>query len=122
MRWCATASVSGCSACPGRTEARTEMTDARNEALARVGGRYDPRVLEPSPPAVTVEPFADDPTSGGDLVPVDRPGTESWDRLCRTSGDADLSSWCAERWLGAWRRLDPLPPGYRSSLRSLHAL
>ena len=38
--------------------------DARKEAFDRVGGRFDARVLEPSPPAVTVPPwFADDPVA-----------------------------------------------------------
>ena len=38
--------------------------DARKEAFDRVGGRFDVRVLEPSPPAVDVAPwFADDPVA-----------------------------------------------------------
>jgi hypothetical protein len=99
------------------------MTDARSEARSRAGGGYDPRVLEPSPPAVPDGPFfADDPTSGGDLVPVERPGTESWDALCRSSGDAELSAWCAARWLGAWRRLGPLPVHFVNTVNALHAV
>ena len=44
------------------------MRNARQEAFERLGGRYEVRVLEPSPPAVDEEPwFADDPTARGDV-------------------------------------------------------
>jgi hypothetical protein len=99
------------------------MTNARSEAIARTGGRYDARVLEPSPPAVNEGPFfADDPTSGGDLAPVERPGSQSWDRLCRDAGDAELSAWCADRWLAAWRRLGPLPVSFADTAGALHGV
>lgn len=86
----------------------------RQQALERVGRAYEPRVLEPSPPAVTEAPwFADDPTARG-ISPEGKPivspvttGDLTWDELAR--GDADLAAWCADRWLGAWRSLPPLP-------------
>jgi hypothetical protein len=47
--------------------------DPRQEALERVGGEYDVRVLEPSPPPVTEPPwFADDPVARGDAPAHDR--------------------------------------------------
>lgn len=87
------------------------VADPRSEALARVDGRYDVRVLEPSPPAVAGPPwFADDPVQDASapgrpvLAPVPLGGTSStWDELARN--DPTLASWCAERWLGAYRPL-----------------
>ncbi len=98
--------------------------DARREAFDRIGGRYDVRVLEPSPPASLEAPwFADDPVApsadaepsgrvvaGATVFPVSGYGL-TWDQLCRgqLALDAellrDLDHWCAPRWLGAWPRL-----------------
>jgi hypothetical protein len=86
----------------------------RTEAQRRAGPDYDPRVLEPSPPSIRAEPFADDPTAvdprveGRALLSPVTNGDVTWDELCRTRGDAELSAWCADRWLGAWRPLRPL--------------
>ncbi len=84
--------------------------NARREAHERLGGDYETRVLEPSPPAVGQEPwFADDPASRGDvppgrtLVSPVSTGDRLWDEL--SAEDPDLAAWCAERWLGAHRRL-----------------
>ncbi|MEL7207749.1 MAG: hypothetical protein AAGK32_05885, partial [Actinomycetota bacterium] len=41
-----------------------EARNAQSEARALLGGDVSALVLEPSPPAVTVEPFADDPLAG----------------------------------------------------------
>ncbi len=86
----------------------------KQEASARVGAVYDVRVLEPSPPPVNEPPwFADDPTARGESVdgkPILSPvttGDVTWDALCRD--DVSLESWCADRWLGAWRPLPALP-------------
>ncbi len=89
--------------------------DPRQEAVDRAGGRFDARVLEPSPPASAEPPFfADDPIHDGDasgrpvLAPVGLPdAAATWDQLARADGR--LAPWCADRWLGAWRRL-VLPP------------
>jgi hypothetical protein len=95
----------------------------RAEAFERIGGLYDVRVLEPSPPTVWDEPFlADDPVAGGEVVPLERAGAQSWDGLCRAGGEAALADWAADRWLGAWRRLSPLPASFVPSRQSLHAL
>jgi hypothetical protein len=102
----------------------------RREAYDRLGGAYDTRVLEPSPPAVIVGPwFADDPVASDDRpargLPVVTPvtgGDTTWDALC--AHDADLARWCSERWLGAWRPLPPVPDRARlvESRRGWHAL
>jgi hypothetical protein len=98
------------------------VRDARAEAGARVGGRYDVRVLEPSPPAVNAPPFfADDPVSGGHVVPVERPGARTWADLCQQEGDDELAAWCADRWL-VRRPPAPLPRGFAATRTSLHAL
>jgi hypothetical protein len=101
----------------------------RQEAHERLGGAYEVRVLEPSPPAVTEPPwFADDPVARGtspEGKPIVSPvttGDITWDELARD--DPELARWCAERWLGAWRSLPPLPPAetFEVTRRSLHTL
>jgi len=99
--------------------------DPRTEAFERLGGRYDVRVLEPSPPAIAEGPwFADDPAARGE-VPAGRTlvspvssGDLTWDELARD--DRHLAAWCADRWLGAWRRLAPLPDRFVSCREVLH--
>jgi hypothetical protein len=93
-----------------------------------VGGRFETLVLEPSPPAVNGPPwFADDPTDLQALVNAESkvvsPVTNAdltWNELCQT--EAELSGWCAERWLGAWRALMPLPAGFGETRSSLHCV
>jgi hypothetical protein len=97
-----------------------ESFGAQAEAFARLGGRFDVRVLEPSPPAVGGPVFADDPVAGGEVVPVDRAGTRSWASLC--TGDPELAAWCGERWLAGWHRLVALPKAFAETRASLHAL
>ena len=87
----------------------------RREAEERLGGRFDARVLVPSPPAVVDPPwFADDPVaveprSGGRPVASPVPNADTtWDELARAA--PGLAPWCADRWLGAWHRLAD-PPG-----------
>lgn len=102
----------------------------RAEAFARVGGRFEVRVLEPSPPTVTEGPwFADDPVATKPrahphlplLSPVPN-GDLTWDELARR--EPELAEWCADRWLGAWRRLPPLPAltEYTPMRKALHEL
>ena len=99
----------------------------RAEAFERLGGAYDVRVLEPSPPAVNRPPwFADDPTARGvvppgrELVSPVTTGDLLWDDLL--GSDPALAEWCAERWLGSLRRLGRVPAGLTETRRSLHAL
>jgi hypothetical protein len=96
---------------------------AQLEARALVGEAYDAAVLEPSPPAVADEWFADDPASvrpdgrrplispvpGGDL---------RWDDWL--DDHPEHRDWAAARWLGAHRRLTaPVDPGTRLALHRL---
>jgi hypothetical protein len=99
--------------------------NARAEASERVGGRYETRVLEPSPPAVTGGPwFADDPVARGEapggrtIVSPVGTGDLRWTDLA--SSDPGLAEWCAERWLGAYRRLSPAPPTLVPTRIALH--
>ena len=99
----------------------------RAEAFERLGGAYEVRVLEPSPPAVNRPPwFADDPTARGAVPPrreVVSPVTTGdllWDDLAGT--DPALAEWCADRWLGSLRRLERVPAGLADTRRSFHAL
>ena len=103
---------------------RDPLQEARDR-LDRLEGRYEPRVLEPSPPAVNREPwFADDPVARGEIddgrrvVSPVTTGDVLWDDLARD--DPALAEWCAPRWLGAYRRLEPPPPGLESTRTSLH--
>jgi hypothetical protein len=100
---------------------------ARAEAFERLGGAYEVRVLEPSPPAVSEPPwFADDPAARGrlpdrrTLVSPVSTGDLLWEDLARD--DVDLALWCSERWLGSYRRLAPLPTSFVSTREALHRL
>jgi hypothetical protein len=97
-----------------------ESYGARAEAFDRLAGRFDVRVLEPSPPAVGGPLFADDPVAGGEVVPLDRAGTRSWASLCE--GDPELAAWCGERWLAGWHRLVALPDSFAETRAGLHTL
>lgn len=101
------------------------MANPRSEAQDTLGGDYEARVLEPSPPAVTEPPFTDDPVDPGEVPegrrlvsPVRHRGDLTWDEIC--DAEPDLGPWCAERWLGAWRRLEPLPGSFSETRESLH--
>jgi hypothetical protein len=101
------------------------MWDPRSEAFDQLGGRYEVRVLEPSPPAVTEGPwFADDPVAAGE-VPEGRllvspvAGSDlTWSEL--VAGDLSLAGWCADRWLAAYRRLEQAPPALVQTREALH--
>lgn len=99
----------------------------RAEAFERLGGRYDPRVLEPSPPTVTAPPyFADDPVARGepqDGLPIVSPvptGDLTWQQL--VDEDAELAPWAAERWLAAHPRLTAPPEDLAATRVALHRL
>lgn len=103
-------------------------TDPRDEARARTGGRFDVRVLEPSPEGYREPPwFADDPVQAP--VSGERPvvspvgnGDRTWDALA--GEEPALRSWCADRWLGAWRRLTSIAdvPTFVATRGALHAV
>jgi hypothetical protein len=96
----------------------------RAEAQAALGD--DDRhacVLEPSPPAVAVEPYADDPATPDPARPSVTPttaGAVTWDELAHER--SDLASFCADHWLGTWRRLPALPSDFARSLLGLHRI
>jgi hypothetical protein len=101
------------------------MANPRAEAEDQLGGDYEARVLEPSPPAVGPPDYTDDPVAPGevpegrDLVsPVHNRGDLTWDEIAQQ--EPDLAPWCAERWLGAWKRLEPLPTTFAETRAALH--
>jgi hypothetical protein len=103
------------------------IRNARAEAEERLGGHYEARVLEPSPPAVNEGPwFADDPVDRGEssggrqIVSPVATGDLSWGDLAQD--DPDLAAWCAERWLGAHGRLGSAPAKLAETRESLHRL
>jgi hypothetical protein len=101
------------------------MGNPRAEAEDKLGGDYEARVLEPSPPAVTDPPYADDPVDPGEVPegrelvsPVHNRGDHTWDEIA--AQDPEIAPWCAERWLGAWKRLEPLPGTFAGTRIVLH--
>lgn len=97
--------------------------DPRAEAQALLPDGYEARVLEPSPPANT-DPdwYADDPTdpegaAGKVVTPIAADGT-TWDEVFGDNPDA--ASFLSDRWLGSFRRLQPIPEGYRTTREGLH--
>jgi hypothetical protein len=103
------------------------MANPLAEAEDKLGGDYEARVLEPSPPAVTEFPYADDPVDPGEVPegrklvsPVHNRGDLTWDEIARE--EPDLAQWCAERWLGAWKQLGPLPPSFAETRIALHKI
>src|SRR5262245_47683888 len=107
-----------------------DVIDPREEARTRLGGGFDVRVLEPSPPAVVDDHwFADDPVHAPvarDVQVVsavrDADVDVTWDDLAADS--AMLAAWCADRWLGAWRALGPINDvdALERTRRGLHAV
>jgi hypothetical protein len=101
--------------------------DPRGEASEAVGHRYETRVLEPSPPAVDEPPwFADDPIARGEpaagrkvVSPVGT-GDLRWVELA--GEDERLAEFCRARWLGPWRRLEPLPARFAETRLALHGV
>jgi hypothetical protein len=101
------------------------MANPRAEAQDKLGGDYEARVLEPSPPAVGAPLYADDPVDPGEVPegrelvsPVHNRGDLTWDEIARE--EPELAPWCADRWLGAWKRLEPLPPSFSETRVALH--
>jgi hypothetical protein len=101
------------------------VANPRAEANDMLGGDYEARVLEPSPPAVTEPPYTDDPVDPGEVPegrqlvsPVHNRGDLTWDEIA--AEDPELAPWCGERWLGAWKRLSPLPATFTETRVALH--
>ena len=101
------------------------MANPRAEAEDKLGGDYEARVLEPSPPAVGAPHFADDPVHPGEVPegrrlvsPVRGRGDLTWDEVA--AADSELGDWCAGRWLGAWKPLEALPGPFADTRQALH--
>ena len=110
---------------PDITDPRLGARNPREQAQRLVEGRFDARVLEPSPPAIDDgDWFADDPTdpAGAERRVVGPTGAADlrWSRWVRDY--PEQAAWAAERWLGAYRRL-PAPPATLEETRlALHRL
>jgi hypothetical protein len=101
----------------------------QREAAVIAGDGYDVRVLEPSPPAVHDDNlFADDPVrdaaaNGARARPVLRPvaGADlTWSEWL--TDNLDHCGWAADRWLGAYQRLGPLPAEFVETRLALHRI
>lgn len=98
----------------------------RAEAQATLGDGHRATVLEPSPPAVTDEPFfADDPVAPADgsgpvVLPAGVGAEVDWNTI--VGERPDLAEWAAERWLGGPRRLPALPASHVETRLALHRL
>src|SRR3954470_11470548 len=103
------------------------MANPKAEAEHMLGGDYEARVLEPSPPSVSEPPYADDPVDPGEVPegrrlvsPVHNRGDLTWDEIAQE--EPELAPWCAERWLGAWNQLEPLPASFAETRQALHKI
>ena len=111
----------------GECGTQAAMSDPRSEAFERLGGEWEVRVLEPSPPAVSAAPwFADDPVARGELpagrrvvspVPTGdvrgtscAPATRRWPPGARTAGWAPTAA------------STRCPRGYAATRDTLHEL
>jgi hypothetical protein len=108
----------------------TGSRHARQEAQEVLGEDGFARVLEPSPPAVVDgEFFADDPGAAqapaGTPVVSTAPGPDvarTWDEWLTEAGHERHAGWAADRWLGSYRRLGPLPVTLTETRLALHRL
>ena len=90
-----------------------EAHNPRAEAQGLVGPDFEPVVLEPSPPAITDDFFADDPAAtvgAHTVVAPDGRGDISWDEWLLSN--PDHTDWVAERWLGGDRTLFAFDQAY----------
>lgn len=97
----------------------------RAEAQRLLSGRFDARVLEPSPPSIDDGNwFADDPTDpAGAAMPAvgpTRAAALTWARWLRDY--PEQTEWARDRWLAAWKRLPSPPPTLTETRIALHRL
>lgn len=103
----------------------TEPRHAAREATALIGDGSVARVLEPSPPAVTEEPFfADDPAAVGSgqgtVVTPTSAGARTWDDI--VSERPELADFARTHWLGNRKHLGPVPADYPAAREAFHRL
>ncbi len=101
-----------------------KSSDPINEANDVMPDGFVARVLEPSPPAVVDEWFADDPVNasvgeGVCVSPIPGAGRSWSDLVGEYPGLADFAR---ERWLGPYKTIQATPPGYQETLVALHRL
>jgi hypothetical protein len=101
-----------------------EARNPRAEAQEHMDPGFVARVLEPSPPAIHTGELADDPTDrtgvpAGVVSPVSS-GDLTWVEWVSTR--PNLSEWAAQRWLGPWPRLKPIPAALTETRESFHQL
>ena len=99
--------------------------DPMAEANAVLPSGHVARVLEPSPPAVLDEWFADDPPNApvarGTIVsPIPGGGDRSWPEI--VGEHPELADFARDRWLAAYQPIDPTPAGYQETMVALHRL
>lgn len=97
--------------------------NAREEATGKLGAGQEARVLEPSPPAINDgDWYADDPTdpagATGEVISPVSSGAKTWSEI--VSEQPGLQQYARENWLGAHRRLQPLPPNFSEERENLH--
>ncbi|MFW2381503.1 MAG: hypothetical protein ACN4GZ_07065 [Acidimicrobiales bacterium] len=100
-----------------------EAHNPRAEAQGLVGPEFEAVVLEPSPPAITDEHFADDPAATAGARPVVAPdgrGDLTWSEWLGTR--PEHGDWVAERWLGGHRSLGEVPVSLSATRIDLHRL
>lgn len=104
----------------------TSMNTARHprrEASEIAGPSWSARVLEPSPPAIIDDWFADDAVALDANRPTLRPiagGALTWEDWLRDH--PEHREWAADRWLGAYRRIGPMPTALPATRLALHRL
>lgn len=99
-------------------------TNPKKDAQAMLPSGFEARVLEPSPPAINDGEYkADDPPAVGGRDPSRRvvtpttAGDVTWNAMATRL--PELSDHCSDHWLGAWRRLAPVPDSYIGTVAAL---
>jgi hypothetical protein len=102
-------------------------TNPKEVAQALLPSGYEARVLEPSRPAINDGEYkADDPAAvdGRDpsrrLVTPTTAGDVTWSAMAARL--PELTEYCSDHWLGAWRRLPALPDDWVHSVVALGQL
>lgn len=101
----------------------SDAHNPRAEAQGMVGPEFEAVVLEPSPPAIVDEFFADDPAATAGSRPVIAPdgcGDQTWTEWAL--GKPEHAEWVADRWLGGDRSLGSVPAQLSATRINLHRL
>jgi hypothetical protein len=104
-----------------RISSRDARAEAESHAEKLRGPGCSVQILEPAPPAVNDPPWFADHEPVGDRI-VSPYGPIEWRWSVLADVDETLRDWCAERWLGPYRRLQPLPGAFQGTRVALHQL